>query len=49
MSAEQDREKRINQRAREIRYGDGCSAEEALRRATEEASEWDRVKPSRRP
>ncbi len=30
----------INQRAREIRYGDGCSAEEALRRATQEFEEW---------
>lgn len=37
------REQQISQRAREIRYGEGCSIEQARRWATEEFDEWDRV------
>lgn len=36
------RDRKINQRAREIRYGDGCGADEAVRRATEEVEQDER-------
>ncbi len=33
----------IMRRASEIRYGSGCSAETAIRLATEEFAEWDAI------
>lgn len=35
-----------NQRAREIRYGDGCGADEAIRRATVEANDFRELQAS---
>lgn len=41
--SEKERERRINQRVREIRYGEGCGVEKALRWATEEMEDWERT------
>ncbi len=41
MTPEQKRE--IRHRAHEIRYGEGCSWEKAIRWATEEWADWDEL------